>query len=510
MFRITASFLALALFLTTFSGCKTKSEYGPCTKRSDCLGSDICFFGQCQNDTSALTTIYAVVTPPTNSGLSAEHIIRPFDLAENDYLNIDLSPQLSGAVHIGGLSAGSAHLTAKRSIPNLPYNLNYHLISDGVSDSHFNYSVTPGDYQLTIIPLNRQLPVYIKEIHFDGSSLTPILYPYDHLVYYHGTVQWESGSYSPISGAELAAKTADGRSCGTSYTGADGSYTLDCWDGSSLAFLNIRQGVQNPLVPYLEKTLKSSDLQNLEIKNVTISDKLPLNYKLSGQVLNSSGNPLNGATVILTETLGLASYRTSATTQKEGKLTLNAWGEQLAIVTAFAPGYSRAVTALLLPKDGSAEGFNLILEPALTLSGMVTDEQGKTPLANAMITAYPLESDQGVELLNESSQTVITDEVGQYVLKLGQGDYYLEIVPKPAAIFPRERHFIRLVKNTYHHIYMPKGHITEGQVTMAGQPLAEAKIEIYSTTLRRGGKPEIIGRAVSNSDGYFVLVLPSY
>ncbi len=508
MFRIMPPLLALLCLVLLYTACETPLETSLCAKSSDCAAGSVCFFGACHSSSPTLS-VYAVVTPPATTSLKEEHILRPFDLAADNFINIEMTPQAAGQIRVKGISSGTAILAAERTVPGLSNNHSYHLVNDGASDSTVSYLLPAGDYRFFLIPTNRALPIYEEVLHLDGSNLNPIAYPHEELVSYHGTVQWESGSYSPISGAQISGKVQNGRVCGTSYSGADGTYDLNCWDGSSLAFLAIRQGEENPLVPDLDLTISNKDLNNFTIKTVFIGEKLPLSYQLPGQILTSSGAPLSGGSVVLIETLGRGSYRTAANSKQDGRFVLNVWGEQLAVITAVADNYNRSILSLILPKDGSSEGFSLILEPALTLSGTVIDSREQKPIANAQITAIPIYSSQSAELFKSPAKVTHSNNQGQYTLKLEHGDYYLEVIPPPSALLPRVRQFIRLLKSGQHHIFLPKAQLTEGLVTLNGKAVAEAKIDIYSPDVTTSGVPQLLGRAISDKEGRFVLVLPA-
>lgn len=494
------------LFLAGACQPKGNAEGESCLVSADCEAGLICYYQQCRSRGTAAGLLYAVVTPPASSGYPAWQYSRPLDPVAAAEYQIDLP--VPRHCHVGLKEINHGYWRVSGNNSNYITNIDGYLQPDGASDSFAEAYFYPGQYTLTFWPEERNLPSYIAAINVADGDSWSFTYPHDSLAEYSGYLQWEASMASPVEGAEVTAIDSEGRYCGRVQSNPDGSYRLQCYEGSSLTNLLFAAGAQNPLVPDMDISLPGTSSVYLPI--TTISDNMPLSYQLIGQVIDGQSEGIGGARVSLLETMGQGSFRNSAYTTSLGYFSMMVWGDQPAVITINAAEKGRHLSYFLLPAAETADRLLFKLEPPYLVGGKIIDSYGLHYQSGSRVTAVPSRDPAADPDGMYRHYSAVADEYGNYELLLPSGEYVVTVDPPADSGQAVGRYGLRVNGPRVIDWQLPRPYLLEGTVTMDGKVLAQARVEIYLPLWQSAGQPQLVGKTVSDKEGHFSLAVAAY
>ncbi|WP_169907692.1 carboxypeptidase regulatory-like domain-containing protein [Priestia abyssalis] len=143
---------------------------------------------------------------------------------------------------------------------------------------------------------------------------------------------------------------------------------------------------------------------------------------LTGQVTDSNGTPIIGATVSVQLSTGTGIIIASAVTDSNGIYTIPGLSSGTYTVNATAPNFQTAISgAVISPNATTTVNFALAPNPG-AITGQITDAQTGTPIAGANVEVRVVDSSGAIVA------TVFSDPNGQYLVnQLAPGSYTLII-----------------------------------------------------------------------------------
>ncbi|MGG0853609.1 carboxypeptidase regulatory-like domain-containing protein, partial [Metabacillus fastidiosus] len=148
----------------------------------------------------------------------------------------------------------------------------------------------------------------------------------------------------------------------------------------------------------------------------------PLPGTLSGQVTDSSGNPIAGATISVQLSTGTGIIIGSISTDSNGVYTITGLAPGNYVLNASAVNFQTALSgASISPNTTTIVNFTLTSTPG-SITGQITNRETGAPIAGANVEIRVIDSSGAVV------STVLSDQNGQYLVnQLAPGSYTLII-----------------------------------------------------------------------------------
>ncbi|MFC6232579.1 beta strand repeat-containing protein [Paenibacillus allorhizosphaerae] len=194
---------------------------------------------------------------------------------------------------------------------------------------------------------------------------------------------------------------------------------------------------------------------------------------ISGTVSNGSGNPVSGATVSVSGVSG------SATTDANGKYTLNVPAGTYQYVSVGATGYANYAQNNIQVNEGNATTVNFSYG---AISGIVTDESGN-PLSGANVYTY------------NAFQT--TSAGGTYTLNVPPGTYSVYADKNSAGYNKSTKDNVQVTAGDTTNVNFSYGAISGTVTNASGNPVSGASVFASNS-----------GSATTDASGKYMLKVP--
>ena len=232
----------------------------------------------------------------------------------------------------------------------------------------------------------------------------------------------------------------------------------------------------------------------------TLTTTQPLT--ISGRALQADGTTVPLAVVAIYYPLDRSRPTTSPqAVESDGSFKLAVDPNTTARVKAVAPGFAVSYSVAVSVKEASTTGVDVIMEPAATISGVVTDEDQK-PVADADVKLYRFRV-PGMRATRENFGPVKSGSDGAFTLPdlpsnevhiFASRKGYAASLSQQLNLAPGEtRTGIKLVLRRSHHV---GGRVTDAETS---KPIAGARVSIYAI----GAEETSNGYASTDSDGRY-------
>jgi hypothetical protein len=275
----------------------------------------------------------------------------------------------------------------------------------------------------------------------------------------------EGDGGQPIADAMLSAISASTRAIYQASTAADGSYQLTGLPADRYT-LEVAATGWYPQ-PSREVTLAAGQSVAQSFSMTSTGGRL------SGVVRGPDGNPVAGAVVFVGMAQGSTyngeSWCAQVVCDTSGCYELTAMPVGTYEVIAAAEGYApSALSTLTIANTDAVVTANLSLATAIHLVGTVIDADTRAPIADAHVATnvYPWLGDE-----------VLTDASGRFTVgNLGQATYQVIV---QARGYLKQTLEVALSSSTAPlAVELKSAGVVQGQVTSAGQPVANAKVTL--------------------------------
>lgn len=505
------------------------SESRECFNIDDCGGSRVCFLGACVEPGYSLSEIYAELQPPNSSPWLAQTTPEPLLLSEG-FASLQLQPAVTVAGRFATedvLLAGT--VWARRDTP-----IREVTRQAAVADNRFELNVVAGTYSLRFEPQSgettvRQPPLAMGRRQLSSEARIEIEYPPQRdWLQVSGDVRWAEPVNTGITGA-LVWVTGRGPS-GSAWRSStaqtqQGRFEVVLPPGAERFDLTIQPG-NNPEVPELtveDVPVAESTESTYELSPVDFGVAPPRALAAVVQTADT-GAPLEGATVTFAGQVGVgerrADHRVSGSTDAAGRIV----GVATERVRLLAPGeytvtiaprpsspYALQTESIQLQKDAPPpEPLTFSLKRKATLSGTVRSADGQ-PVVDAKISAKLRGSDVTRELKTS------TGADGSYAIDVAprrpgfEATYEVWVEPQRTDGLPRHRELVKMQSgDTQHDIRLHPATFVFGSVqTPGGEPAADVLLAFYSLDLGTQAEPLLVGVGQTNSNGEFVVPVPT-
>jgi hypothetical protein len=250
----------------------------------------------------------------------------------------------------------------------------------------------------------------------------------------------------------------------------------------------------------------------LDLSALEIVLDLPEQHAVNINVSDAQGVASSDVGILLAGETVAGLFKTSATTDADGKianLNVFAGSYKLYVMPPISYDSAAQIFEIELPIENEAD-INIALETKIKLSGKILTHNGN-PANNASIKLKHAIGD-AVRQFNTN-----TDELGDYEVMIDPGSadtplhYDLTVQFNATSDLP----FYRKLMNIYHqstplHITLYNPSFMHGHIDAPNQEgLAESVVSIYSTEFSDDDHPLLIGIALTDENGDFVLPIPS-
>jgi hypothetical protein len=170
------------------------------------------------------------------------------------------------------------------------------------------------------------------------------------------------------------------------------------------------------------------------------------------------------------------------------------------------------------PNEASQGPYNPVLRAAAKIEGLFEDPDG-TPLPNVTVQSLALAETRTANSISAFNRSAfaLTNERGEFVVSLDSGFYDVVAKPPPGSGYPWLYLANREYDSNLKQVYRPKGTfspplVITGQVRLKAmsRPMPGAAVDAYGLIqdLRGRLRPVLIGSAIADEEGNYVLSLP--
>ncbi|MCJ7583136.1 MAG: carboxypeptidase regulatory-like domain-containing protein [Candidatus Aminicenantes bacterium] len=270
-------------------------------------------------------------------------------------------------------------ITDENGQPVIGAEMRCFIITFGPGSSREIQTDEKGNYTLASIPANTErLSITIMHPDFPSIQKTVTLDTLEGLKKQQdfvlekgetitGQVTTEEG---PLSGVTIRSRMT-GQASQSTTTDAAGQYRL-----------LLHKGDQTLIADHPDYAPSSAQISVQEGKTDVVNLILTEGLTISGKVVNKSDTPVAGASVNVYSLIGTSSVSRSAMTDRRGQFEI--WGlvEGEVRMSAFHRSYARSNQTQV---QSGATDVEIVLQPALFITGSVSDAESNKPLNNYTI-----------------------------------------------------------------------------------------------------------------------------
>lgn len=226
----------------------------------------------------------------------------------------------------------------------------------------------------------------------------------------------------PIENATVKVRTQSGTPIAHTLTNPGGNYSIDGLPPGTYAINVALQGyLTSPA-----QVFTISGNQTIDI-NVSLTPEPVVYNTVYGTITDlTTGDPVEGAEVVLLPDVGSAVNATVAVSNSDGEYLINKVPDSTQSLIVVKSGYYPSAFITVISAGGSKVNTDVAIVPyALpqsTVNGFIRNQSG-TPIANAFVGLYLINL-QGEEILQ---QTTFTDSNGFYIFgRAPEGTYVVK------------------------------------------------------------------------------------
>ncbi len=231
---------------------------------------------------------------------------------------------------------------------------------------------------------------------------------------------------------------------------------------------------------------------------------------VTGMVVGSleeqaADEPVEGATLFFEQELESGTFQQVALAGAGGMYSATLLPGEYVVTLVPPSGLEFGADTLQLEVDDSTASSNFELGPKPSLFGSVSDPVGEA-VVGAAIVAEPIS--YAVDTLALGPAATNTEGSGLYLVRVHPGRHRVMVLPQEGAgVAPHIRESIAINADQAQAFDLRWERLAEGQVlTSAGEPLAEATVEVYVYT---SGEPILFDAPVTDELGRFTVNLPT-
>ncbi|MBI3179057.1 MAG: carboxypeptidase regulatory-like domain-containing protein [Deltaproteobacteria bacterium] len=538
------------LSLVFVVGCEALDDGGhtECFGIDDCTGGKICFLATCVDPGFSISEVYAEITPPSDTPWLVQQVPGALDLSVGlQDISLRNSVVFSGKVLPVGEAASGSSLTGLITVRNPGYIPTRTVMRQAsVLATGFSVQVVP-DSQPYVPTFEPEMSDVRPPYEYPGLLINAnrpgenLLYPADaSLVTITGQLRYTSSVDSKVVGAKVVGYADSAcqktRSTVVAATDSNGNFSLIFPERPSVVCVQVRAGTNNDLVPEAKFTPLAADSNNRLpdlILGVSPPD-VPV-VLVDAVVTDQSGNPVPDASVVYDGQVGVGRFRIAVTTDAGGRV----------VQTRLLPGsYAVAVAPsklqpyALTVEDGvtiqTPQQVEMTVGRKVALAGLIFSHKGER-VSNAAVKVTlrdnPASRPDPEVRLPPREYNTRTDGTGAFRLLVDPGgptcsvdaagtctctntadtcaEYELVVEPATALAFYRELIYIGGVDRE-HDVQLYRPTLAYGRVRdPGGVRLANVLLAFFSTELGDPDEPLLVGVAQTNSDGEFVLPVPT-
>ncbi len=540
---------------------------GNCSSEVHCFASQNCQIGGCADGPADVTQeVSLLITPGASREDLAPNWVRNVPMTTG---RLHPTFQLAPPLQVEGTVTRRINADTDDGVPE-PATVFFRALT-GVPGNHFTTAAgtditgrfvasLPGtSYEATIALTRDDMPDVVTRIEdigvYELRALQLRVPATNYFVAWQGTVQRidSGGLLQPVSSALVfAVSERSGVQSTSATTGADGSFVVyvdpaeapysfhvrprqqaDELDGPAFDLPDVTFEAATPEIivrPNGDDGPDTAELPGAGLVAVRWNDFITVR----GTVVDADGLPVSAAQILATsdlvtaaDTASAIAVRSSRFTQRaestsNGEFTMRLPPDEDFIVTAFVDNDERMLfaeaTSLSTTPEGIAEAaMELVAVGPSTLSGTALAPASRGTDAGQVIVRYELieHSDHPVDLWQIAPvQTVfsaISDANGHYELPLLPGRYRRSAEPVDGQPFPFLYDEVQVAADDTElpPVQFEAGGYTSGVITVAddsGEPVANAAVEAW---IEQEGEQRKISSATTDSNGRYVLVLPT-
>lgn len=517
---LSVAYLALAAALIGLtSGCSGKVANTECFNIHDCGNDGICFLGTCRGRDYSIQQVYAELTSPSTNLTQQTEV--PLDLSTG-YQRLHLDPALTvtatvtsadSSPHDGWLVARRLNTLAGRGIVRRAA-----VDATGACD----LQLLPGSYDVSFVPnasktapglaASPRLPPFAFGTYvFDGDTTTTFAYPAAaDMVEVTGRVRYswaDSGVQEAlVTGIGVDAVGDRVASC-DSITDDTGTYTLVFPPGTTQFWVTVRPD-GNAIVP--ETTVLAQPVPaNPRVLPDIVLGVSPISVAAS-VVDASSRSPVPLAAAVYFEGTNVgalqatfAAQLTSDTSGNIGQATLLPGDYTITVVPAPSAPYALTTSQRRLFASSSGELLGLPVGPKVHIEGRITANGGGPVVVGARVALTLRDAPATREY------STPTDANGRYALDVDPGVYDFAVEPTLGSALPRYRVLASFDGDQTVDIELYRATFVYGRVLdQSGQPVSGVNLSFYSSDFGSEQTPLLLGLAITDSKGEFIVALP--
>jgi hypothetical protein len=344
-----------------------------------------------------------------------------------------------------------------------------------------------------------------------------------------GRIVLDKAGQQPAIGVKVVAETVATKGIiqesTTAITDDNGQFTLYTYPIQGIYSFKVASGSSSTtLIP----TVKFEGIEldgNAELpEDLVIGEvgsALYVTLKFRGQLGNET-KPLANAQITCSTSQARGNFVAYGTTDKQGQLTLNLLeGEYtITIVPDIEDHFAMHRENVVIDQTHAASLTPIFVPLKIDIVGQIKVPGNSGPAREAEVTATLIQtSDPALQFMTPRPYQTVTDEQGNYQLKVDTGLYRLLIIPAETSGLPWTATSPLIVQSALEldTITLNKPGIIHGLVIGAieNRGIAGAKIEIFEhTTYQPADDPAnppyvaALGATETNENGEFELVLP--
>ncbi len=523
---------AVLLLACASVGCEAAGDASravACFSIQDCRAGQVCFFAQCVDGGFGLTSVWAELTPPSDSGYLVQQVPEPLGVSEGlQEVFLREAITLTGRVSQDASPAQDSLAGVVRAASHDSVIPGRNLVRQAAVDvGGYELKVLPGLYTVSFEPRDEALPPKDwpgMKLDVD-RAVQDLPYPAAAaLVTIRGTVRPRSDVGTGVDGARISgsARTANpGEALRSTVTTTDsaGAFALSFLPGAEVFAVKVGPGTTNPYVPTATVSELIPGAGNL-LPDLILGVPSTI-VEVEAVVVDEAGVKVPDASVLFD---GFAvgeiqgQFVAAANTDGNGLASSELLPGEYRVTVAPQRTQPYALASQLETIDDQGDILTVRLRGKVRVSGRLWEHGGVEPVTDAEITLSRVDAP-----LPRSFRTSV-DANGRYAVDVDPGClgdagglepavYELTVQPGEQTGLPLKRELIQVWDQPISHeieLYRPE--LVYGVVyDPFGAPLGDVVLAVYSLQLGEAAEPVLVGLVKTLTGpraGEFVLPVP--